>query len=90
MNLNNKDITQIDVDSFPITFSKDALNIIKKAISTKAYADKFLRISVIGGGCSGLRYGLNFVSKVDKNDILCKYAISIYIYYNINTYCIFT
>ena len=86
MNLNNKGITQVDVDSFPITFSKNALNIIKKAISTKTYVDKFLRISVIGGGCSGLRYGLNFVSKLDKNDILCKYTININIIIDINSY----
>lgn len=86
MELNKKGIIQVDIDYFPITFSKGALNIIKKALSTKAYINKFLRISVIGGGCSGLRYGLNFINKIDKNDILCQYEVSINIIIDINSY----
>ncbi len=51
-----------------ITVTSIAIDQIKK-IRTETYtADSFLRVSVVGGGCSGLSYKLDFVSAANPED----------------------
>ena len=37
---------------------------------TKSGVNKYFRIAVQGGGCSGFKYNFSFDNKVDKDDIL--------------------
>jgi len=82
----NKNITRIDINQFPITFSQNALKVIEKALSSKVRKNKILRISVEGGGCSGFKYGLNFIANMEDDDILCQYTSIINVVIDINTY----
>lgn len=53
----------------PITFSKDAVNEIKRLMNEDGFdKNKFLRIGVKGGGCSGMSYILDFETKTDKDE----------------------
>ncbi len=50
-----------------IDFTKDALKQIEKIVLENG-SNKFFRISVKGGGCSGFKYNFTFDDKVQKND----------------------
>ncbi len=56
---------------FPLTFTQNALDMIKSALDeTDGEDGDFLRVGVKGGGCSGFQYSLNFTDEVDDEDIL--------------------
>jgi len=40
-----------------------------KLLELQPSVDKFLRIAVVGGGCSGLKYGMSWVDKIELKDI---------------------
>tara|TARA_Y100000816_G_C25786311_1_gene412177 strand:- start:314 stop:628 length:315 start_codon:yes stop_codon:yes gene_type:complete len=42
---------------------------------TKSGANKYFRIAVQGGGCSGFKYNFSFDNKIDKDDILFNQAV---------------
>ncbi len=52
-----------------IEFTDEALKQIKKIVLEKG-ANKYFRISVEGGGCSGFKYNFTFDSKIEKDDIV--------------------
>ena len=52
-----------------IIFTKKAKKQIEKLIS-KNNSNKFFRISVTGGGCSGFKYNFSFDNKNNEDDIL--------------------
>ena len=54
-----------------LTFSDKALAQIKKIINDKnlSKGTTYLRVSVIGGGCSGMSYKLNLVHEESKHDV---------------------
>lgn len=52
--------------NFEIT--KDALNRVKEISAKEANQGKFLRISVLGGGCSGFQYNFNLDDKIVQDD----------------------
>lgn len=55
-----------------ITVSTEASTEIKRLMETDSKDDQYIRVSVKGGGCSGLMYDLEFDgSKTDK-DTLCE------------------
>jgi iron-sulfur cluster assembly protein len=55
-----------------ITVSTEASNEIKKLMNTNIKDEQYIRVSVKGGGCSGLMYELEFdVNKTEK-DTLCE------------------
>lgn len=55
-----------------ITVSTEASTEIKRLMETDSKDEQYIRISVKGGGCSGLMYDLEFDgSKTDK-DTLCE------------------
>ena len=52
-----------------IEFTDEALKQIKKIVLEKG-SNKYFRISVEGGGCSGFKYDFSFDSKIEKDDIV--------------------
>jgi|SRR6185437_14117721 iron-sulfur cluster assembly accessory protein len=53
----------------PVTFTRTALDEIKRLMDHKENSGKYLRIGVKGGGCSGMSYLLGFEEKTDKDDL---------------------
>ena len=57
------------INKTPVTFTKGAVNEIKRLMNEEGFdSEKFLRIGVKGGGCSGMSYLLGFESKTDKDE----------------------
>ena len=53
----------------PVTFSGGAISEIKRLMNHEDFdKNKFLRVGVKGGGCSGMSYILDFETKTDKDD----------------------
>ena len=56
--------------TFPVKLTKKAVNMVINAIKQSDAEDgDMLRVSVYGGGCSGLKYNLNFTDKLGPYDI---------------------
>lgn len=77
---------KINNKEFQIHLSDKASEIISKAIKSRERVNKILRISLAGSGCSGFKYGLNFVNAIEENDIVCEYSTGIKIIIDINSY----
>lgn len=61
----------IALEEFPLTFTENALKMIKSALEeTDGEDGDYLRVGVKGGGCSGFQYSLNFTDEVDEEDYL--------------------
>ena len=52
----------------PVRLTPSAIDEFKK-LMIKEPANKFLRIGVKGGGCSGMSYVLGFEEKTDKDEV---------------------
>ena len=52
-----------------IEFTKNALEQINKIVLGNS-PNKYFRISVKGGGCSGFKYNFTFDSKIEKEDVI--------------------
>ena len=52
-----------------IEFTQSALKQIEKIVLENG-PDKYFRISVKGGGCSGFKYNFTFDNKIEKDDLL--------------------
>lgn len=60
----------IALADFPLTFSPRAVEIALQSIAETLGEDgEILRVSVMGGGCAGMQYALNFVPTTDKFDV---------------------
>jgi iron-sulfur cluster assembly accessory protein len=57
------------VMSAPVTLTPSAATEIKKLVQLQENQNKFLRIGVKGGGCSGLSYVLGFDEKQDADEL---------------------
>ena len=53
-----------------ITVSESAAKKVKSLIEESGFRTPFLRVSVKGGGCSGLSYDLSFDTEKNSNDTL--------------------
>lgn len=47
-------------DEMPVFFTPSAVDAVRKALKEEGEEGDFLRVSVVGGGCSGYQYGLDF------------------------------
>ncbi len=57
------------INKTPVTFTEGAINEIKRLMNEEGFdSEKFLRVGVKGGGCSGMSYLLGFESKTDKDE----------------------
>jgi iron-sulfur cluster assembly protein len=58
------------INKTPVTFTRGAVNEIKRLMNETGFdSDKFLRVGVKGGGCSGMTYVLDFEEKDEKDEI---------------------
>ena len=68
---NNKEMTDnINIDNQTISLSPDATNKILEIKSKPINQNKFLRVAVEGGGCSGFQYHFTIEDKTTDNDLL--------------------
>src|SRR5437879_2088880 len=58
------------MNKFPIELTPSAVQMALGALKENKEDGEYLRISVCGGGCAGLKYGLNFVSQTDHMDLM--------------------
>ncbi|MGN6343557.1 MAG: HesB/IscA family protein [Ginsengibacter sp.] len=59
----------METKSSPVRLTHSAVEEIKKLMATSANDNKYLRIGVKGGGCSGMSYLLGFEEKTEKDEI---------------------
>ncbi len=60
-------------DDKPILITAAAVEAIKNAISQEGEAGDSLRVSVVGGGCSGYQYNLDFDKESRMDDLVLSY-----------------
>lgn len=58
----------VPTPSFPITLTEKASAMVQQAIAEEAEDVDALRIGVVGGGCSGLQYLLDFAPGLTEDD----------------------
>lgn len=57
------------INKTPVTFTNGAVNEIKRLMNEPDFdSDKFLRVGVKGGGCSGMTYVLDFETQTEKDE----------------------
>jgi iron-sulfur cluster insertion protein len=56
-------------DEMPIHLTSSAIEAVGKALKEEGEEGDFLRISVVGGGCSGYQYGLDFDKEERMGDL---------------------
>jgi iron-sulfur cluster insertion protein len=56
-------------DDMPVLFTSSAVDAIRKALKEEGEEGDFLRVSVVGGGCSGYQYGLDFDKEERIGDV---------------------
>jgi iron-sulfur cluster assembly accessory protein len=57
------------INKTPVTLTQSAVDEIKKLMNEESNVEKYLRIGVKGGGCSGMSYLLGFEDKLDKDEV---------------------
>ncbi|MEN9845864.1 MAG: hypothetical protein RIS36_1011 [Pseudomonadota bacterium] len=70
----NKNVAVADsdftgTDEMPIDLTPAAIDAVAKALKEEGEPGDFLRISVVGGGCSGYKYGLDFDKEERMGDL---------------------
>ncbi|MCO4768385.1 MAG: iron-sulfur cluster assembly accessory protein [Deltaproteobacteria bacterium] len=61
--------------SYPISLTTKAVGAVKLAIEEEGLADPTgLRVAVVGGGCSGYSYALDFSDEFDEEDLSMDFA----------------
>ena len=57
------------INKTPVTFTNSAINEINRLMNQPGFdSNKFLRVGVRGGGCSGMSYILDFDTKTEKDE----------------------
>ena len=57
------------INKSPVFLTESAVNELKRLAGEGINSEKFLRIGVKGGGCSGMSYLLGFENKTDKDEV---------------------
>jgi iron-sulfur cluster insertion protein len=63
----------IPTDEMPVLFTSSAADAVGKALKEEGEPGDFLRVSVVGGGCSGYQYGLDFDKEERMGDIAMEF-----------------
>ena len=64
----------------PITITERAADMVRKAMSQEQMEDHALRVGVLGGGCSGLQYLLDFSEKPTDMDFIAEqHGVTIFV-----------
>lgn len=61
-------------DDQPILLTPAAIEAVSKALKEEGEDGDFLRISVVGGGCSGYQYGLDFDREERMGDLSIEFG----------------
>src|SRR6185437_512917 len=56
------------INMAPVSLTNSAVEEIKKLMNDEPNKDKYLRIGVKGGGCSGMSYLLGLENKTEKDE----------------------
>ncbi|MCI5065162.1 iron-sulfur cluster assembly accessory protein [bacterium] len=59
----------IPTDERPIHFTEAAVSAVREAIKAEGEEGDALRVSVMGGGCSGYQYNLDFEKETRMGDV---------------------
>ena len=66
--------------SHPILFTDEAIKVTKEVIQSEGTPQDGVRVAVVGGGCSGYHYSLDFEQKKREEDIVISYDdLNVYI-----------
>ncbi len=67
-------------DEKPVFFTDSAVEAVKNALAQEGQPGDGLRVSVVGGGCSGYQYNLDFDKEARMGDIEIDYnGVKIYV-----------
>jgi len=66
--------SDLTIDQFPIVLSDKAQSMAMMATKSGGEENLFLRVSIKGGGCAGLKYNLDIDDKPSKFDINCQFG----------------
>jgi iron-sulfur cluster assembly accessory protein len=70
----------IPVVQDPISLTEQAAQMVRKAMADEGLKDHGLRVGVMGGGCSGLQYMLDFAPAAVEDDLVSEqHGIAIYV-----------
>lgn len=58
----------------PIMLTESAIAAVKNAIAQEGEPGDALRVSVVGGGCSGYQYNLDFEKEARMDDVTLEYG----------------
>jgi iron-sulfur cluster assembly accessory protein len=61
-------------DEQPILITESAVTAIRNAIGAEGEAGDGLRVSVVGGGCSGYQYNLDFEKEERMGDVVLEFG----------------
>ena len=64
----------IPSDETPVLFTDAAVDAVSKALKEEGEEGDFLRVSVVGGGCSGYQYGLDFDKEERMGDVVLQHG----------------
>jgi iron-sulfur cluster assembly accessory protein len=56
-------------DANPIVFTAKAIEMVKAAIAQENLSGYGLRVGVVGGGCSGFQYAMDFENEAKEGDV---------------------
>lgn len=65
---------ELNIDQFPLVISEKAQTMAMRATKAEPEEHLFLRVSIKGGGCAGLKYNLDIDDKPSKFDVYCYYG----------------
>lgn len=69
----NSNFVTITKDNFGIELTQKAQSMAQRACSLEEGENLFLRVSIKGGGCAGLKYNLDIDDQMTNFDVLCDY-----------------
>ena len=70
----------VPTDERPILLTPSAVDAIRNAITQEGQAGDGLRVSVVGGGCSGYQYNLDFEKEARIDDVTITYdGVTVYL-----------
>jgi len=69
-----KNLVSCNSDETPVFITPAAVDAVKNAIKQEGEEGDSLRISVVGGGCSGFQYGLDFEKEARMDDLTLEFG----------------
>lgn len=61
--------SHLGMDSNPIVLTPKAVEMVKSAMEQEGIKDHGIRVGVVGGGCSGFQYSMDFEKQAGDGDL---------------------